>query len=217
LDLAVMGRLVKLSIGAIFQYLIGVASWIALIRLNASFGAAAIAGYTLAIRMIIFAILPSWGMSNAGATLVGQNLGAGKPDRAEKSVYLAGVFNMVFLGAVGLVFIAFAPWLIGQFTADREVASYAIDCLRLVSLGYIFYAWGMVLTQAFNGAGDTLTPTVINFVCLWMLQLPLAWFLAFHVGHGPRGVFVSIAIAESFLAVFGFLAFRRGKWKLQKV
>jgi putative MATE family efflux protein len=217
LDLSVMKRLIQLSVGTIFQYLIGVASWIALIRINAIFGATAIAGYTLAIRMIVFAILPSWGMSNAGATLVGQNLGAGKPDRAEKSVYLAGLYNMVFLGAVAVVFIVFAPHLIALFTSDSQVALFAIDCLRLVSAGYIFYAWGMVLTQAFNGAGDTVTPSIINFLCLWVLQLPLAWFLAFPAGFGTRGVFASIAIAESALALFGFVAFRRGNWKLKKV
>jgi putative MATE family efflux protein len=216
-DLDVMTRLVKLSIGGILQYLIGVASWIALIRINAFFGPAAIAGYTLAIRVIVFAILPSWGMSNAGATLVGQNLGASKPDRAEKSVYLAGFYNMMFLGFVAVIFIAFAPAIIGIFTHDAEVVPFAVACLRIVSAGYIAYAWGMVLTQAFNGAGDTTTPTVLNFFFHWILQIPLAWALAFPLGWGPKGVFIAIAAAESLLTVAALFVFRQGRWKLKKV
>lgn len=213
----VMRKLVRLSIGGTLQYLIGVASWIGLVRINAQFGAAAIAGYTLAIRVIIFALLPSWGLSNAGATLVGQNLGAGKPDRAEKSVWLAGVFNMVFLGLVGLLFIAFAEPIIRIFTGDPDVVRHATECLRIVSYGYVFYAYGMVMVQAFNGAGDTFTPSVINFFCYWMVQIPLAYALAMPLGMEASGVFWAIPVAESLLAIVGVLAFRRGTWKLQKV
>jgi len=190
-----------------------VASWIVLVRMCAVFGSAAIAGYTLALRIILFALLPSWGMANAGATLVGQNLGARKPDRAEQSVWRAGFYNMIFLGLVALVFIGFAGPLVRIFTSDAAVVSMASTTLRTVSYGYIFYAWGMVIAQAFNGAGDTTTPTMLNLVCFWALQIPLAWLLAFRIGLGPNGIFIAIAIAQSALAVAGVLMFRRGKWK----
>jgi putative MATE family efflux protein len=210
---ALMLRLVRLSLGGMFQYLVSVASWIVLVRMCAVFGSAAIAGYTLALRIILFALLPSWGMANAAATLVGQNLGARKPDRAEKSVWLAGFYNMVFLGLVAVVFIGFAGPLVRIFTSDPAVVSMASTTLRTIAFGYIFYAWGMVIAQAFNGAGDTTTPTVLNLVCFWALQIPLAWLLAFRAGLGPNGIFVAIAIAQSALAVAGVLMFRRGKWK----
>jgi Na+-driven multidrug efflux pump len=214
---ALMLRLVKLSLGGTFQYLVGMASWIALVRMTATFGSAAIAGYTLALRIIMFALLPSWGMANAGATLVGQNLGAGKPERAEESVYRAGLYNMFFLGAIALVFIAFSERIVGIFTADPQVVPMASSTLRIVSYGYIFYAWGMVIAQAFNGAGDTTTPTILNLLCFWAWQLPLAWFLAFAMKMGPSGIFYAIAIAQSTLAVCGVAAFRRGTWKLKRV
>lgn len=213
----VIGRLFRTSLNGTLQYLIAVASWIGLVRLNATYGAAAIAGYTLAIRIIVFAILPSWGLSNAAATLVGQNLGAGKPERAEKSVWLAGVYNMVFLGLTGLVFILFAEPLIALFSPDPEVMRFGASCLRIVSYGYVFYAYGMVMVQAFNGAGDTLTPTIINFVCYWLFQIPLAYALAHRFGFGTTGVFAAIPLAESLVAVLGVLAFRRGKWKEKKI
>jgi Na+-driven multidrug efflux pump len=179
----------------------------------AVFGSVAIAGYTLALRIILFALLPSWGMANAAATLVGQNLGARKPDRAEKSVWHAGFYNMIFLGLVAVVFIGFAGPLVRIFTSDPEVVSMASTTLRTVSYGYIFYAWGMVIAQAFNGAGDTTTPTMLNLLCFWVLQIPLAWLLAFRIGLGPNGIFIAIAIAQSALAVAGVLMFRRGTWK----
>ncbi len=213
----VLLRLLKISISAMFQYFIAVASWIAMVRMAANFGSAAIAGYTLAMRIIIFALLPSWGLSNAAATLVGQNLGAAKPDRAEASVWRAGIYNMVFLGAIGLVFLATAPWLLSFFTYDAEVLRVGANCLRIVSAGYIFYAWGMVLVQSFNGAGDTLTPTIINLCCYWFFQIPVAYALAYLLHFGATGVFWAIPIAESLLAVVGVLAFRRGTWKSQKV
>ncbi len=212
----VMRRLIRLSIGGMFQYLVNVASWMALVRMAAVFGSAAIAGYTIAIRIIFFGILPSWGMSNAAATMVGQNLGAGKPDRAERSVWLAGFYNMIFLGCVGLTFIILARPVISLFTSDQEVIRVAVATLRYISYGYLFYAYGMVVVQSFNGAGDTYTPTMINLFCYWLWQIPLAYLLAFHTDLGVTGVFLAITISESTLAVVGAAAFRRGKWK-QKI
>ncbi|HZS07750.1 MAG TPA: MATE family efflux transporter [Blastocatellia bacterium] len=216
-DWKLMWKLLRLSLGGMFQYGVATASWLALTRLIAEFGSAALAGYNVALRIIIFAILPSWGMSNAAATLVGQNLGAGKPDRAEKSVWRAGLANMVFLGFVAVVFVALAEPLIRIFTDDPAVIPYGVSCLRWVSYGYIFYAWGMVMVQSFNGAGDTYTPTVINLFCYWLFQIPLAWTLAMKTQMGADGVFAAIPIAESLLAVVGMLAFRRGTWKERKV
>jgi putative MATE family efflux protein len=213
LDFAVMAKMVRLSLTAIFQYLVQMASWIGVVRIIASFGSAAAAANTLAIKIIIFAILPSWGMSNAAATLVGQNLGAGKPERAELSVWRTGFYNMLFLGAVGLVFIAFAERIIALFTDDPAVVPIAVSGLRLLSYGYISYAYGMVITAAFNGAGDTFTPTVLNILCFWVCQIPLAWFLAFHTSLGPRGVFVAVVVSDSLLALLGIIWFRRGTWK----
>jgi Na+-driven multidrug efflux pump len=213
----VMMRLVRLSLGGMFQYFVGVASWIGLVRMAASFGSVAVAGYTLAMRIIIFAILPSWGMANAAATLVGQNLGANRADRAEQSVWRAGFYNMVFLGLVAVVFVVFAIPLVSIFTHDPAVVSVAASALRFISYGYVFYAWGMVIVQAFNGAGDTVTPTIINLCCYWAWQIPLAWFLAFRLDLHADGVFMAIAIAESTLAVAGVLAFRRGTWKQKQV
>ncbi|MBZ5604389.1 MAG: MATE family efflux transporter [Acidobacteriia bacterium] len=213
----VMATLIKVSAGGIFQYFVGVASWIGLVRMAASFGSIATAGYTLAIRIVIFALLPSWGMANAAATLVGQNLGAKKPDRAEQSVWRAGFYNMIFLGIVALVFVAFATPLVSIFTDDAGVVPVASHALRLISYGYIFYAWGMVMVSSFNGAGDTYTPTVLNALCYWVIRIPLAWWLSFKLAMGPDGVFWSIPIADSMLAVIGVIAFRTGKWKAQKV
>ncbi|MCM3877351.1 MAG: MATE family efflux transporter [Thermoanaerobaculia bacterium] len=217
LDPKTMLALLRLSGSAMVQSLIGTASWIGLVRILSSFGSAALAGYTIAIRIVIFAILPSWGMSNAAATLVGQNLGAKKPDRAARSVVLAGFYNMTFLGVVGLGFVLFPGALVGFFTADAAVAPVATEGLRIMAAGFLFYAWGMVFVQSFNGAGDTWTPTVINFFVFWLWEIPLAWALAVHQGLGPRGVFLAITVAFSTLAVVGGLLFRRGKWKEKKV
>lgn len=214
---AVLLRLVRISLGGVGQFLIATASWVALMRIVAPHGSAALAGYTIAVRIIIFALLPSWGLANAAATLVGQNLGARRPDRAERAVWLTGLYNMGFLGLVTVVFVATAPWLVAIFTVDAEITPVAVASLRIISYGYVFYAWGMVLTQAFNGAGDTTTPTWINLFCFWMLQIPLAWFLANDAGFGPRGVFWAVAIAESVLAVAAALVFRRGRWKTREV
>jgi len=217
LDWPVLSRLLTLARTSTMQYFIGIASWVSLARINASFGSAAVAGYTFAIRIIMFALMPSWGIATAAATLVGQSLGAKKPDRAERAVWLSGYYNMVFLSSVGVLFYAAAPMIIGHLTHDAGVVAIAVDCLRYVSLGYPFYAWGMIMEQAFNGAGDTATPTWINFFCYWMVQIPLAWWLAHAGGMGPRGVYVAICGAESLLAVVSVLLFRRGRWKLVKV
>jgi MATE family, multidrug efflux pump len=217
LDPAVMLRMLRLSGNAMFQVLIGTASWIGLVRIISAFGSAALAGYTIGIRIIVFAILPSWGMSNAAATMVGQSLGAGKPDRAERSVWIAGFYNMIFLGVVGLAFVVGAPVLVRFFTSDPEVVPYGVACLRYVSYGFLFYAYGMVLTQAFNGAGDTWTPTWLNLFVFWLWEIPLAYILANVLGWGPRGVFIAITVAFSTLAVASAAVFRRGRWKLKKV
>ncbi|HEV8232481.1 MAG TPA: MATE family efflux transporter, partial [Thermoanaerobaculia bacterium] len=217
LEPAVMLRLLRLSGNAVFQILIGTASWIGLVRILSSFGSAALAGYTIGIRIIVFALLPSWGMSNAAATMVGQSLGAGKPERAERSVWIAGFYNMLFLGGVGLAFVLGAPTLIRLFTSDPDVVPFGVACLRLVSYGFLFYAYGMVLTQAFNGAGDTWTPTWLNLCVFWLWEIPLAYVLSKVLGWGPRGVFVAITIAFSTLAVASAVLFRRGRWKLKKV
>jgi putative MATE family efflux protein len=214
---AAMLRLLKISANGIVQAAVGTASWIGLVRILSAFGSAALAGYTIGLRIIVFAILPSWGMSNAAATLVGQNLGARQPDRAERSVLIAGLYNMIFLGCVGAVFLLSAGPLIRLFTSDPAIVPIGVDCLRTVSYGFLFYAWGMVIVQAFNGAGDTFTPTIINLFCFWLWEIPLAYLLSRYTPLGVRGVFLSITIAFSTLAVVSALAFRRGKWKEKKV
>lgn len=213
LDWPLIGHVVALATPAAIQYLVPTASWVGLTRIVAMFGAEAIAGYTIAIRIIIFSILPAWGLSNAAATLVGQNLGAQQPERAERSVFLCGLYNMVFLVSLGLGFIVFAEGLISFFTTETGTVPIAVSCLRILSYGYAFYAWGMVLVQSFNGAGDTRTPTWINFSCYWAFQLPLAYTLATTWRLGPPGVFWAVPISESALALSAFLLFRRGTWK----
>lgn len=217
LEPKIMARLIRLSATATFQVFIGMASWIGLIRTISSFGSDAVAGYTIGIRVIIFALLPSWGMANAAATMVGQSLGAGKPDRAESAVWKAGFYNMICLGIVGLIFVVFARQIIGFFTDDPNIIPYGVDCLRIVAYGFLFYAYGMVLTQSFNGAGDTWTPTIINLFVFWLFELPLAYALAIVLGLGPRGVFLAIMISFSTLAFVSALFFRRGKWKTRLV
>ena len=214
---AIMARLVRLSATGTLQTFIGTASWIGLIRVTAEFGAEALAGYVIAIRVILFAILPAWGLSNAAATMVGQGLGAGDPDRAERAVWISCRMNLVFLGAVGVFFIAFAPAIVSLFGGTGAATETAIDGLRIVSIGFVFYAYGMVLTSAFNGAGAVWTPTIINFFCFWLWEIPLAWVLAFPVGLGPNGVFIAMTVSFSTLAVVSAVLFRRGRWKQVKV
>jgi putative MATE family efflux protein len=217
LDPAVMLRLVRLSGLGTFQVFVGTASWIGLVRIIASFGSTALAGYTIGMRIILFALLPSWGLSNAAATMVGQSLGARKPERAERAVWVAARYNMYFLGAIGLLFVILATPIVRLFTTEPEVVTHGSDALRVVAAGYLFYAYGMVVTQSFNGAGDTWTPTWINLLCFWLWEIPLAYALAIWVGMGPRGVYLAITIAFSTLAVVSTLLFRRGRWKTRAV
>src|SRR5690606_21056205 len=209
--------MIRVSAGGIGQMLIGSASWIFLMRIMSDFGEAPLAGYFIAIRIIIFAILPAWGMANASATLVGQNLGAGQPDRAEKSVWRAGLINMIFLAFITVLFYSMADYILRFFSTDEEVLRHGIQCLKIVSLGYVFYAYGMVINQSLNGAGDTRTPTLISIVGFWIFQIPLAYALAEIFETGPVGVYVAISIAESLMAIAGILIFRKGNWKLVKV
>jgi putative MATE family efflux protein len=217
LDFSVIARLLRLSMGGVGQMLIATASYIGLIRILATFGSLVLAGYVVSIRIVIFIILPAWGLSNAAATLVGQNLGANKPDRAERAVWLTGTWNMVFMAIVTIVFVTFAPEIVHLFTNEPTISRYGVQSLRIISYGYVLYAWGMVMMQAFNGAGDTVTPTWINFFCFWMFQIPLAWVLAMVVGIGPQGVFWAIALSYSLSAVVGLVLFRRGRWKKKQV
>jgi putative MATE family efflux protein len=214
---AVFWRLIRVSVVGIVQFLIGQASWIALVRIVSLFGAPALAAYTIAIRVVIFAILPSWGLSNAAATLVGQNLGAGHPERARSAVWRTGLWNMLFLGSVGLLFIVFAPEIIHVFTGDPAVVPAAIRFLRIFSCGNVAYAYGMVLMQAFNGAGDTLTPTYINLFGYWILEIPLAWWLAMHTSMRVDGVFISVVIAQAVIVLISLVLFRQGRWAQQRI
>ena len=216
-NLGVLWRLVRVSLTGILQFAIAHTSWIGLVRIVSTFGAAAVAGYTIAIRIVVFVILPSWGLSNAAATLVGQNLGAGKPDRAEKAVWRTGIYNMIFLGAVGVIFVIFAEPIVRLFINDPEVVALGASCLRIVSYGNLGYAYFMVMMQAFNGAGDTITPTIVNFFGFWLFEIPLAYILAKPFGMKSNGVYFSIAIAESAMAAASAILFKRGKWKKQKI
>lgn len=212
-DFPLMGRLLKLSGTGMLQSFIGSASWIGLMRVVSPFGSDAIAGYTIAIRMILFVLLPAFGLANAGATLVGQSLGARKPERAEQATWLAAFYNLIFLGSVGVIFVALAGPIVGLFNHNAEVARVGAQALLVISLGLPIYAYAMVLANAFNGAGDTWTPTWMNFVCFWLGEIPLAWWLAVRAGWGPAGVFASITAAFSLYAGVAAVFFKRGKWK----
>jgi putative MATE family efflux protein len=213
LDPGVLWNLVRISLGGIAQFLIGTSSWVFLMRLMSTFGSEVLAGYTIAIRVMMFTIMPSWGMSNAAATLVGQNLGAGKPERAEASVWKTGRYNAYFMGVVSLGYLIFAPDILGWFTNEEPVVHIGSLCLRVIAAGYIFYAYGMVVTQAFNGSGDTRTPPRINLVAFWLFQLPFAFIASQLLGWGPLGVFLAITLAEALLSVLAIRAFQTGKWK----
>jgi putative MATE family efflux protein len=217
INFAVLLRLMRVSLTGILQFAIADVSWIGLVRIVSLFGSAALAGYTIAIRIVIFVILPSWGLSNAAATLVGQNLGAGRPERAEQSVWRTGLYNMIFLGSVGVFFIFFAEPIIHLFTSDPAVVPLAVSCLRILSYGNIGYAYGMVMLQAFNGAGDTVTPTVVNFFGFWLLEIPLAYILAVPMNFRANGAYFSIVVAEAAIAAAGVVLFRRGRWKRQQI
>ena len=210
-------RLVKLSSGVTAQFIIGSASWIFLMRIMSTFGSVALAGYTIAIRIIIFTILPAWGFSNAAATMVGQNLGALQPERAEKSVWRTGFFNAIFMGTVMIVFIFLSDSIADFFTDEKAVVASAAQCLKIFSLGYFSYAFGMVLVQAFNGAGDTRTPTIMNLVIYWLMQIPLAYLLSLQLSLGAPGVYWTVVICETVFSIAGYFLFKKGKWKTIKV
>ena len=213
----VMTNIIKVSAGGIAQFLIGTSSWIFLMRIMSEFGSEVLAGYTIAIRVIMFSLMPSWGMSNAAATLVGQNLGANKPDRAEESVWKTGKYNAIFMFSISLIYLFFAEDIILSFNSTPQVVEYGTLCLQIIAAGYVFYAYGMVLTQAFNGAGDTNTPTKINFLIFWVLQLPFAYIMAITFKFGAVGVFLAISIAEVLLTIVSYILFKKGKWKEIKV
>ena len=217
LDFKVMANILRIAANGALQFMIATASWVVMVRLVQSFGSAVTAGYTVAVRIIIFSIMPSWGLGGAAATLVGQNLGAKLPERAEQSVWRAGFFNMIFLGTVSLLYLIFAPHLVAIFSNDPAVIKYGANCLRIISLCYILYAYGLVIIQAFNGAGDTFTPTIVNLVCFWIVQIPLAFFLGKRLGLGPNGVYFAILTAEILLSLLSIYLFRVGRWKRKVV
>ncbi len=216
-DWKLIKHIFEVAGGGIAQNIIGTASWVFLMVIVAKFGSVIVAAYTVAIRIIIFALLPSWGLSNAASTLVGQNLGAGKPERAEKAVWASAIVNFIVLSITGAIFIIFPVQVVSLITSDAEVIPFAAESLRAISYGFLFYGVGMVMIQAFNGAGDTNTPTYINFFCFWLLEIPLAWFLAMTLGMHQNGVYFSIVVAESCIAIIALILFRKGKWKLKKV
>ena len=213
----VMVKLLKISGGGILQNLIATSSWILLVRIIAVSGPEALAGYTIAIRIVIFLLLPAWGLSNAASTLVGQNLGAKQPEKAERSVWITGYVNMVFMGVMGIFLVAFPDFFIRLFISDISVVESGKLALRIISLGFIFYALGMVMVQGFNGSGDTLTPTKINFFCFWLFEIPLAYFLAITMKMGLTGASIAIVTAETTLALVALILFKKGKWKLREV
>ena len=216
-DPALIMRVIRLSTAATFQVFIGMASWIGLVRVLAGFGSAALAGYTIGLRIVIFALLPAFGLANAAATMVGQALGARKPERAEAAVWTASRYSAYFLGTVGLCFVLLAGRIVGLFTPDLAVRAYGVAALRTVAYGFLFYAYGMTITQSFNGAGDTRTPTWINLGVFWAFEIPLAWMLSHSLGMGPQGVFYAMTAAFSLLAVVSAVLFKRGGWKTRVV
>jgi len=217
IDRVVQATILRLSGTGIFQILIATTSWVGLTVVVTSFGSLAVAGYGIATRIVMFALMPSFGMANAAATLVGQNLGAGRPERAEQAVWRASFYNLAFLGSVGVLFIVFGGAIVRAFNPDPVIVGYGTNALRIISAGFLFYAFGMVVTQSFNGAGDTRTPTLINLFCFWLLELPVAWLLAKPLGLGPTGVFIAVLVGFSTMAVVSSVLFRRGGWKRVKV
>ena len=216
-DKEMIATIVKVATGGTVQFLIGSASWIFLTRILSEFGSDVVAGYTISIRVIMFTLLPAWGLANAAATLVGQNLGAGKPERAEVSVWKCAFYNFVFLVGLSVFMFAGAEHIVSWFSTDADVVSTGKMALRVLCLGYGFYAYGMVVIQSLNGAGDTKTPTVLNLISFWVIEIPVAYLLAIVLELGPIGVFASVPIAESTLALLGIWRFRLGKWKTVKV
>jgi putative MATE family efflux protein len=217
IDLVLMKRMVLISLGGIGQFLITTSSWILLMRIVALYGSAPIAAYTIALRVIEFAILPAWGLGNAAATLVGQNLGAEKPGRAEASVWRAAKYNVIFMTVLGIFMLFWAAQIVGWFSTDPEILHWGTSCLRILGIGYPIYAVGMVIVQSLNGAGDTRTPSILNFVCFWIIQIPIAYWMSTELNFGPNGVFAAIIVSEFFLTISAVLVFRTGKWKQQVV
>ncbi len=214
---SIIRTILNTSAGGMFQFMIGSCSWIFLAKIIAESGTAATSGYGTAIRICIFTILPAWGLANAAATLVGQNLGAGKPERAERSVWRTAFLALCFFAVVAIIFFFFGEELMHFFSQDNDAVKAGTLCLHILAIGYVFFAYGMIISQSFNGAGDTKTPTYINLFVFWVIQIPLAYFLAKYLKWGPRGVYIAIGIAESLLAVICIILFKRGKWKLVKV
>jgi putative MATE family efflux protein len=217
IDISHSWEIIKIAAGGAGQFIIQSASWVFLIRILSDFGSEVVAGYTIAIRIIVFTILPSWGLANAASTLVGQNLGAGKPDRASSSAWRAGYFNMVFLGIVAIFFFIYAEPLVRLFNENPKAVDTAVLCLKILCAGYIFFGFGMVMSQAINGSGDTYTPTVLNVICFWLMEIPLAYYMAKYLGMHEKGVFWSIVISESMLAVFAMIYFKTGRWQKNKL
>jgi putative MATE family efflux protein len=217
IDLASLTTILRIAKAAVLQMAIGMASWVGLVRVLSTFGSMAIAGYTVAVRVVLFALLPAFGLGNAAATLVGQNLGAGNPARAEQAVWRAAFYNFIFLGAVGVVLFIAGYDIVRLFTPEAGVVAAGGRCLRIVAIGFPLYAYGMVVSQAFNGAGDTWTPTWINFGCFWLFEIPLAYLVSRVLGVGPTGVYLAITLAFSAVALVSVTTFRRGRWKLVKV
>jgi len=217
IKLALIWSLLRISIGGIAQFLVATASWVFLMQIVSDFGSDAVAGYTIAVRIVMFSILPAWGLSNAAATLVGQNLGAGLPDRAETTVWHIARYNSYYMGVAALLMLLFTQPIAIFFAAEGEVLQYAISCLRIFAYGYIFWGFGMAIIQAFNGAGDTMTPTWINVFCFWVVQVPLAYFLVLSLGFGPEGVFWAVFVSDVLIGIVGVAFFMRGKWKERTV
>ena len=210
-------RMIRISLGGIGQFLVATASWIGVMRIVSIYGSSAIAAYTIALRMMEFVFLPAWGLGNAAATLVGQNLGAGKPERALRSAWQAAKLNAIFMTVAGIFLLVFAEFITGLFSAEPDVLRWGTSCLQIMSIGFPMYAVGMVVVQALNGAGDTTTPVILNLICFWLLQIPLAFWLATETSLGPNGAFIAIVVAESLLTILATIVFRKGTWKLQTV
>ncbi|WP_421976032.1 MATE family efflux transporter [Roseivirga seohaensis] len=213
----IMWGLIKVSLGGIGQFIIGTSSWVILTRIISEFGSDVLAGYGISIRVMMFTMMPAWGMSNAAATLVGQNLGAGQPDRAEKSVWTTAKYNAIFMVTISVIYLLFAKTIVGWFKGDIAVVEAGALSLQVIAAGYVFYAYGMVLTQSFNGAGNTKVPTVINFFCFWLFQIPVAYVAALILGWGPLGVYLAITLSETLIAAVSWYWFKKGKWKTFKV
>ena len=217
LDFGMQARILRIAANGAFQYIIGSASWIFLARIVASFGASAVAGYTVAIRLILFTLLPAWGLSNAAATFVGQNLGAKRPDRAERGVWWTLWITTVYLALLSVGYYLGAEALVKSFTDDPAAVTYGINALEIFAIGYVVFGLGLIPVQAFNGAGDTGTPTLLNFVCFWLIEIPLSYYLAVRLDYAVSGVIWAVVIAEVLLAVVAIVLFRRGKWKLKEI